>query len=279
VTLYQYFRIFFLRSFPVGDVIMNTGPILSGYGAMDIWNSRWYELHVEHLSHLCILQHRKFGDVVPFFCPLCIHTSCFSCKPIHWNLGGVRSGDRSGQFCRPPRPIHRTGNCSFRYSVTCRLKYGVPRHSGSTSVIWSYFLSFKSLWISIHSSVPVKNRTDVHMTFLTGNELTNDILNYWHEVTGHSVCSLVIILALIWCFPIKISITVSLLHLCLSTVMYSEHEGKAPCVLDFGTRQRRITLEAGLVRVGLVVMAYHSWECGRLALCRDIFNSYAILHI
>jgi hypothetical protein len=40
---------------------------------------------------------------------------------VHGNLG-VRSGDRGGQFCWPPRPIHLSGNYSFRYSITCRLR-------------------------------------------------------------------------------------------------------------------------------------------------------------
>jgi hypothetical protein len=52
------------------------------------------------------LQHRKFDDVVPLLGLLCVHTPYFSCNPIHGNLRGVRSGDRSGQFCGPPRPIH-----------------------------------------------------------------------------------------------------------------------------------------------------------------------------
>jgi hypothetical protein len=34
----------------------------------------------------------------------------FFMYPIHGDLWGMRSGDRSGQFCRPPRPIHRPGN-------------------------------------------------------------------------------------------------------------------------------------------------------------------------
>jgi hypothetical protein len=58
----------------------------------------------------------------------------FFMQPHTFKLRGARSGDRSGQFCGPPRPIHRSGNCSLRYYVTCRLKCGVPCHAGSTSV-------------------------------------------------------------------------------------------------------------------------------------------------
>jgi hypothetical protein len=34
----------------------------------------------------CILQHRKSTDVVPLFCPLCVHISRFSGKPTSWSL-------------------------------------------------------------------------------------------------------------------------------------------------------------------------------------------------
>jgi hypothetical protein len=47
----------------------------------------------------------------------------------------VRSGDRGGQFCGSPRPIHLSGNCSLRYCVTSRLKCGVLLEAGSASVI------------------------------------------------------------------------------------------------------------------------------------------------
>jgi hypothetical protein len=167
--LCQYFRILFLRSLPVRNVTFE-------------------------VQDWCVKQHRKFDDVVPLFCLVCVHPLWFS-----WKSRGVRSGDRSGHFCGPPRPIHRSRNCSFMYSVTCRLKYGVPRHAGSTSVIafcvvqdaWmtlKFYVSFKSSWISnIRSSVTVDNRTYIHMTFLTVNDLRHKILKYWHKATGHFV--------------------------------------------------------------------------------------------
>jgi hypothetical protein len=113
---------------------MNTDPILNDYRAVDICHSRLSERRVEHQGHSCVLQHRKFDDVPPF-CLLCVQTPCFSCNPIRGNLRGVRSGDHSGQFCGPLRPIRRSRICSFWYSVACRLKCGVPRHAASTSVI------------------------------------------------------------------------------------------------------------------------------------------------
>jgi hypothetical protein len=43
------------------------------------------------------------------------------------------------------------------------------------------YVRFKSSWISnIRSSVTFENRTHVHMTFLTGNDLKNKNLKYWH---------------------------------------------------------------------------------------------------
>jgi hypothetical protein len=101
---------------------------------------------------------------------LCVYTPCFSCNPM--KSLGVRSGESSDQFSGPPRPIHRSGNCSFKFSVTCRLQC----HFGSTSVLC--FLSFMSSLISVHSSVTVENRTHVHMSFLTGNCLKNKVLKY-----------------------------------------------------------------------------------------------------
>jgi hypothetical protein len=81
----------------------------------------------------------------------------------------VRSGDRSGQFCWPPRPIHRSWNCSFRYSVTCRLKCGEPHHAGNTSVIVFCVAGIiSSFW---PSSVAAENQTYVRVAFLTGNDL------------------------------------------------------------------------------------------------------------
>jgi hypothetical protein len=117
------------------------GPFLIGYGAVCIWNSIWLEPYVVHQGHFCVLQHRKFDDVVPLFCLLCVHTPSFSSNLIHENLGRVRFGDRSGQLCWPPRPIHRSGNCSFRYLVACRLIRGVLRRAGCTS----YHLWFLSI--------------------------------------------------------------------------------------------------------------------------------------
>jgi hypothetical protein len=129
----------------------------------------------------------KTGDVIPLFClhsALCIHAPCFSyCNP--WKSRRVRSSDSSGQFCGSLWSIHWSGNWSFRYSITCRLKCGVPHHVGSTAI--SCFVSFRSSLISIHSFVTVENQTHVHMTFLTGNDLKNKILKYWHVVTGHLV--------------------------------------------------------------------------------------------
>jgi hypothetical protein len=81
------------------------------------------------------LQHLKFDYAVRPLCLLCLHTPCFSWIPTHVNLRRVRSGDRGGQFCGSPRPIHLSGNCLFRYCVTCRLKCGVLLEAGSASVI------------------------------------------------------------------------------------------------------------------------------------------------
>jgi hypothetical protein len=44
----------------------------------------------------------------------------------------VRSSDHGGQFCGPPRPIHQSGNCSFKYSTTCLLK------CGGAPLCWKY---------------------------------------------------------------------------------------------------------------------------------------------
>jgi hypothetical protein len=112
----------------------NIDSILNDYGAMDIWNWRLFEAYVEHQGHSWVLQHRKFS-VLPLFCLLCVHAPCISKTPHMEILGGVWSGDHSSQFCGPPQPIHQSWICSFRYSITCWLKCGVPHHTRSTSVI------------------------------------------------------------------------------------------------------------------------------------------------
>lgn len=43
----------------------------------------------------------------------------------------VRSGDKVGQFCILPSLIDWSENCSFRYSLTCLLKQGVPHYAES----------------------------------------------------------------------------------------------------------------------------------------------------
>jgi hypothetical protein len=103
---------------------------LNGYGATDVLNSGLFEPYVERQGHSCVSQHRKFDCVVTSSCLLCLHTL--------WLLSNnrkVTSGDHSCQLCGPPRPNHRSGTASIRYSVTCQLKCGVPRDAGSTSVI------------------------------------------------------------------------------------------------------------------------------------------------
>jgi hypothetical protein len=40
---------------------MNTGPILIGYRATDIWSIWWFELYVEHQDHSCILDNREYN--------------------------------------------------------------------------------------------------------------------------------------------------------------------------------------------------------------------------
>jgi hypothetical protein len=145
------------------------------------------------------LQHWKFDGVVPVFCLICIQRLCFS-----WKSRGLKSCDHSGQFCRPPQPILRSGNCSFRYS-TCWLKSGLPCLAGSTSVIvfcvedsWMtlmFYIRFRSSWNpNTCSSITSENQTYIYMTFLTGNDLGNKILKYWH-VTGHCIICILIT----WC--------------------------------------------------------------------------------
>jgi hypothetical protein len=53
---------------------MIMSPILSGYGAVDILNSRRFVPHLERQGQSCVLQHRKFDVVVSLFCPLCVLT-------------------------------------------------------------------------------------------------------------------------------------------------------------------------------------------------------------
>jgi hypothetical protein len=51
-----------------------------------------------------------------------------------------------------------------------------------------FYTRFKPPWISnISSSVNVENQMYIHMTLLTGNDLRNKILKYWHKITWHPV--------------------------------------------------------------------------------------------
>jgi hypothetical protein len=87
----------------------------------------------------------------------------------------VKSGDRSGQSCRPPRPIHRAGICSFRYTVTCRLKCGVPRHPESTSVI-----VFFVVWIIFNFCPQLRNswESDSSLHVSSDWEMTSGIRSW-----------------------------------------------------------------------------------------------------
>jgi hypothetical protein len=88
VILWQYFRILFLRSFPVRNV-MNICPILNSYGTMDILNSRWFEPYVEHQGHSCLaaLKIRWCRSSLLFM--LHSFTTVFM-KPHTWKSRGVR---------------------------------------------------------------------------------------------------------------------------------------------------------------------------------------------
>jgi hypothetical protein len=139
---------------------MNIGPILNGYGAIEIWTSRWFKIYVENQGYSWDLQHEKLFQDVPssvYF----TFIYCFPYNPILGNLGEVRPGDRNEKFCWQPRPNHRSGNWLFRYSVTFLLKCGMPLHTGNTCVtvfcvveiIFNFYWYLGNSWESVSSTI------------------------------------------------------------------------------------------------------------------------------
>jgi hypothetical protein len=59
----------------------------------------------------------KLAEVVRLFVSILRSDTMFFMKPYIWKPKGLRSGDRGGQFCLQPRPIHRSVNLSFRCCV------------------------------------------------------------------------------------------------------------------------------------------------------------------
>jgi hypothetical protein len=110
---------------------MNISTILSGYGAMDIWHSRF--------MYIASLKIWWCNSSLQFTLDA---TSCF-----WWKSRRVRSIDHSGQFCKQLGPTHWAGNCLFQYSVMCRLICGVCRHATSTSAIM--FCAIQDAWMTM----------------------------------------------------------------------------------------------------------------------------------
>jgi hypothetical protein len=97
---------------------MSTGPILNGYGTTDteIQNGLNLTQNISVIHASCSIKNSIIYLLSSVYFA--------SIHNVFHVTGEVRSGDRRGQFCGPPRPIHRSRNCSFMYSITCRLKCG-----------------------------------------------------------------------------------------------------------------------------------------------------------
>jgi hypothetical protein len=80
---------------------------------------------------------REFADAVHLLSPLCFYTPCLSSHPQIWISGGVSVGDLGGQFCWPPRTIHRQRIVHSHTAWGFLWNAGVILQAGSTSVIMS----------------------------------------------------------------------------------------------------------------------------------------------
>jgi hypothetical protein len=73
----------------------------------------------------------------------------------------------------------------YKCKVNRREEFFMPQDAWMTPM---FYVRFKSSWISnICSSLTIENWTYVHVIFLTGNDLRNKLLMYWHKVTGHRI--------------------------------------------------------------------------------------------
>jgi hypothetical protein len=65
------------RGLSQSEVSYEHSPIVSGYGATNIWNSRSSEPFVQDRGHSWVWQYRKFNDIVPSSCLICVRTPFF----------------------------------------------------------------------------------------------------------------------------------------------------------------------------------------------------------
>jgi hypothetical protein len=97
---------------------------------------------------------------------------------VNYSWNDFRFDDRGGQFCTPPRPIHRLGNCWFRYCLTTRWSEGVLRHAGNTSDDVS--VDERSLRGQIFHVAKV--RREYHLSDVAGRCTVQWVGHQWHHI-------------------------------------------------------------------------------------------------
>jgi hypothetical protein len=132
-------RILSLRSFPV-EMPMNIGPVLSGYGATDIWNARWFKLHKTRLQmYYSVTGHPEFQSIRDGVTKWAVPW------PMDWSWWSAKLATAV------------TGPHSPSYMRNCIIEFSMLQDARMTLMI---LLRFRSSRISsIDSSVTAENRT------------------------------------------------------------------------------------------------------------------------
>jgi hypothetical protein len=122
-----------------------------------------------------VLQFRKFYEVFVSSVHLAFIHNVFHVTHT-WKFNIMKSGENGGQSCKPRQPIQWPGSYSFRYTVTCSLKFPaaleVHLHSCFMSVHiiltfhpWFSNLCSWHLWVEVTSRVIIKVLTNCHRIF------------------------------------------------------------------------------------------------------------------
>lgn len=118
------------------------------------------------------------------------YTSWFLCNLTCVNTADLGLVTMLANWLLSLWPIHQSGNCLFRYSITvCLLKCRGASLCSKCKCSRSLCL-FISSWISVHNFVTTEIETHVHVTPVMGKDLGNKVLKCWHKVTGHAILQL-----------------------------------------------------------------------------------------
>lgn len=145
------------------------------------WNSRWYE-PLRRISE-SFMRHSYIETSTKQFLSsvFCIHTTCLSHNPARGNLA---EWSPLTMLATIANPTVRELPVQVLHHVCADMWGWVLHYAGNIAVI-TFSYMFKLSWISIYSSIAIKNPSHVHMMFLTGNDFTNHIFKDWSKKLRH----------------------------------------------------------------------------------------------